>query len=110
MTRWEAHERISIDRLRHPMRRVVHDERRSATLVEEAPGRVPRDHREARGGPAFERSDGSGEFVRVTLRPRIKLASGDPPRALALHHRAHELCFVASSVRFPVEVQPSIAE
>ena len=38
MTRKEAHERISIDRLRHTMRRVVHDERRAASLVEEAPG------------------------------------------------------------------------
>lgn len=37
MTRREAHERISVERLAHAMRRVVHDERRSASLVEEAP-------------------------------------------------------------------------
>jgi tRNA-splicing ligase RtcB len=37
MTRREARERISADRLAHSMRRVVHDERRARTLVEEAP-------------------------------------------------------------------------
>ena len=37
MTRREARERIPVDRLAHAMRRIVHDERRVATLVEEAP-------------------------------------------------------------------------
>jgi len=37
MTRREARERISTDRLAHAMRRVVHDERRARALVEEAP-------------------------------------------------------------------------
>lgn len=37
MTRREARERISVDRLTHAMRRVVHDVRRAASLVEEAP-------------------------------------------------------------------------
>jgi organic hydroperoxide reductase OsmC/OhrA len=47
--------------------------------------------------------DGSGEFVEVKLHPRVELA--DPSRADeadALHHRAHELCFIARSVNFPV--------
>ena len=37
MTRKEAHQRISVQRLRQAMRRVVHDEQREASLVEEAP-------------------------------------------------------------------------
>lgn len=37
MTRREARERISAHRLAHAMRRVVHDDRRHASLVEEAP-------------------------------------------------------------------------
>jgi tRNA-splicing ligase RtcB len=37
MTRREARERISVDRLSHAMRRVIHDDRRAAALVEEAP-------------------------------------------------------------------------
>lgn len=37
MTRKEAHRRIPVESLRHAMRRVVHDESRAASLVEEAP-------------------------------------------------------------------------
>jgi tRNA-splicing ligase RtcB len=37
MTRKEAHQRIPLERFRHSMRRVIHDERRAASLVEEAP-------------------------------------------------------------------------
>ncbi len=48
-------------------------------------------------------------FTAATLRPRVRW-QGDPPAAdaiEALHHRAHELCFIASSVNFPVAVEPS---
>jgi tRNA-splicing ligase RtcB len=38
MTRREARERISTERLAHAMRRVVHESRRARALVEEAPG------------------------------------------------------------------------
>jgi organic hydroperoxide reductase OsmC/OhrA len=47
-------------------------------------------------------------FTSVTLRPRVRWA-GDPPAPdaiEALHHRAHQLCFIANSVDFPVEVEP----
>jgi organic hydroperoxide reductase OsmC/OhrA len=47
--------------------------------------------------------DGSGEFVEVTLRPRVQM--NNPARsaeAAALHQRAHEVCFIARSVNFPV--------
>ncbi len=47
--------------------------------------------------------DGSGEFVEVTLRPRVQIT--DPARtaeAATLHERAHEMCFIARSVNFPV--------
>ncbi len=37
MTRREARERVSVDRLKHALRRVVHDGRRLSSLVEEAP-------------------------------------------------------------------------
>jgi tRNA-splicing ligase RtcB len=37
MTRREARERVSVERLKHAMRRVVHDGRRLPALVEEAP-------------------------------------------------------------------------
>lgn len=47
--------------------------------------------------------DGSGRFTNVTLRPQVTIAAEqDLARADALHHRAHELCFIANSVNFPV--------
>jgi organic hydroperoxide reductase OsmC/OhrA len=47
-------------------------------------------------------------FTSVTLRPLVRWA-GDPPAPdaiEALHQRAHQLCFIANSVEFPVEVEP----
>ena len=51
--------------------------------------------------------DGKVAFTRIGLRPRIAFA-GEPPDAAflaALHHAAHEACFIASSLRAPVEVE-----
>jgi organic hydroperoxide reductase OsmC/OhrA len=48
-------------------------------------------------------------FSSATLRPTVRWA-GDPPAPDAietLHHRAHELCFIANSVEFPVGVEPA---
>jgi organic hydroperoxide reductase OsmC/OhrA len=48
-------------------------------------------------------------FSSATLRPTVRWA-GDPPDPDAietLHHRAHELCFIANSVEFPVGVEPA---
>ena len=47
-------------------------------------------------------------FSSVTLRPRVRWAA-EPPEPEAtetLHQRAHERCFIANSVDFPVEVEP----
>lgn len=64
---------------------------------------------DAASGTMAEGADGSGEFTEVSLRPRVSLA--DPGRrqeAHALHERAHALCFIARSVRFPVRHEASI--
>ena len=47
-------------------------------------------------------------FTAATLRPRVRWAGEPPaPDAIeALHQRAHELCFIANSVEFPVGVEP----
>jgi organic hydroperoxide reductase OsmC/OhrA len=44
----------------------------------------------------------------VTLRPRVRFAGAQPSPAQveALHHRAHEACFIASSVRSEVRCEP----
>ena len=47
-------------------------------------------------------------FTAATLRPRVRW-EGEPPPPEAieeLHQRSHELCFIANSVSFPVEVEP----
>jgi len=69
------------------------------------------DYQDAAFGEMRENPDGSGEFVRVVLRPVVTIEFGnDRAKATDLHHRAHELCFIARSVNFPVEVQPEIRE
>jgi organic hydroperoxide reductase OsmC/OhrA len=56
-----------------------------------------------------ERPDGSGRFAQVTLRPSVTVTAGtDMERANALHHVAHEKCFIANSVNFPVSCEPKI--
>jgi organic hydroperoxide reductase OsmC/OhrA len=47
-------------------------------------------------------------FVDVLLEPRVTIAKGDKDKAVALHEEAHEQCFIASSVSFPVRHQPTV--
>jgi len=60
-------------------------------------------------GEMVEHADGSGEMTRVVLRPRLRLS--DPARAAdlaAIHVRAHAVCPLARSMRFPVEHDPVV--
>lgn len=52
--------------------------------------------------------DGSGNITDVVLKPRVSVKPGFSGDIEALHERAHELCFIARSVNFPVrhEVTP----
>lgn len=62
-------------------------------------------------GEMAVRKGGEGEFSRVVLRPRIRLANPErKPEVAALSHRAHELCFIARSVNFPVEAHPEVVD
>jgi organic hydroperoxide reductase OsmC/OhrA len=58
----------------------------------------------------MEESAGAGRFVRAVLRPHVTIASGDLEKARDLHHAAHDQCFIAASVNFPVEVEPVVVE
>ena len=72
-------------------------------------GIVMTDYTDEALGEMVEYPDGSGEFTRVLLRPQMRIT--DParaPEALALHDRAHQLCPLARSMRFPVEHQPVV--
>ncbi|HLH09083.1 MAG TPA: OsmC family protein [Terriglobales bacterium] len=60
-------------------------------------------------GVMEERPDGSGAFVRVVLRPAVKIRAGDDrAKAALLHHEAHRMCFIANSVNFPVEAEAEV--
>ena len=67
------------------------------------------DYEDRADGTMEESADGGGRFVRVTLRPRITVtAQSDLDTAKRLHHDAHEKCFIANSVNFPVGCAPVI--
>jgi organic hydroperoxide reductase OsmC/OhrA len=60
-------------------------------------------------GTVEENADGSGRFSRVELHPAVTISrESDPHEAQSLHERAHELCFIARSVNFPVVVAPAV--
>ena len=60
-------------------------------------------------GTMHENHDGSGNFTDVLLRPRVTVRPGaDPVVARELHHRAHSMCFIASSINFPVRCEPRL--
>lgn len=50
-----------------------------------------------------------GRFTEIVLRPRVVIRKGDDRElATKLHHDAHEKCYVANSVNFPVRCEPTI--
>ena len=52
---------------------------------------------------------GAGQFTSVTLRPRMTIAdAARVGEAMALHERAHELCFIARSVNFSVACEAAV--
>ena len=66
-------------------------------------------YRDDARGRMLETPDGGGRFTEVVLRPAVTVRAGtDPAAADALHHPAHELCFIANSVNFPVRCEPTV--
>lgn len=50
-----------------------------------------------------------GRFTQIVLKPQITLRAGDDiALAHALHHQAHEQCFIANSLNFPVLCEAQI--
>ncbi len=46
--------------------------------------------------------DGSGQFTAATLHPEVAISAGDPALSADLHHKAHQMCFIARSLNFEV--------
>lgn len=57
----------------------------------------------------MSRGEKTFHFTDVLLRPRVTIApDSDAALARDLHHRAHDECFIAASVNFPVRHEPTI--
>jgi len=70
-------------------------------------GIVVTEYSDAASGVMSEEPDGGGRFTEVTLNPRITITDeARIPDVEALHVKAHELCFIARSVNFPVRHLP----
>lgn len=56
-----------------------------------------------------ENPDGSGKLTEATLNPVVKVKdSSMNTKAQELHEQAEKMCFIASSVNFPVHHKPTI--
>jgi organic hydroperoxide reductase OsmC/OhrA len=67
-------------------------------------GVVVTDYRDEPEGWMRETADGGGRFERAVLHPVVTITpASDRELALALHGEAHRMCFIASSVDFPVD-------
>ena len=74
-------------------------------------GIVVTDYVDQAEGTMEEDGKDGGRFTEVILRPRITVRAGDDlSLAERLHHTAHEKCFIATSVNFPVRCVPVITE
>jgi len=50
-----------------------------------------------------------GRFTEIVLRPQVQIRSGDDlEKARELHRVAHEKCYIANSVNFPIRCEPRI--
>ena len=57
-------------------------------------------------GTMLQLPTGGGHFTEVTLHPLVTITDGSKTeQAIALHKKAHEKCFIANSVNFPVKCE-----
>lgn len=62
-------------------------------------------------GTMIEQDAGGGSFSEVVLMPHVLVEHESMiEMAMELHHKAHEICYIANSVNFPVRVEASCAQ
>lgn len=72
-------------------------------------GIVVTNYKDSATGVMIETPNGGEHFTEVVLRPRVTITKeSDVNAAEELHHKAHELCFIANSVNFPVRAEAEI--
>ncbi len=68
------------------------------------------DYKDNANGKMVETADGGGYFTEVILKPHVLITGEfDVEKAKELHQKAHELCFIANSVNFPVLCEAAIS-
>ena len=68
------------------------------------------DYKDNANGKMIETADGGGRFTEVVLQPHVLITEeSDIEKAKELHHKAHELCFIANSVNFSVRCEAVIS-
>lgn len=75
-------------------------------------GWVVDDYRDDALGTMAKNAEGRLAMTLVTLRPTVRFGGGRVPDAAEherLHHRAHEECFIASSVKTELRCEPRLA-
>ena len=66
-------------------------------------------YRDGAEGTMIEDEATGGRFVSAVLRPVVTITkASDATLARNLHHDAHAKCFIANSVKFPVNCEPDI--
>lgn len=72
-------------------------------------GFVVESYEDAAVGTMSKRADGKTALTGVTLRPRVRFlgAVPDADAYARIHHEAHEECYIANSVNFPVLLEPT---
>lgn len=59
-------------------------------------------------GVMIEHASGGGNFKEVVLNPHVVVANESMvEKAIELHHKAHDICYIANSVNFEVKCNPS---
>ncbi|MEN9441756.1 MAG: hypothetical protein RLZ33_1833 [Bacteroidota bacterium] len=59
-------------------------------------------------GVMIEHASGGGNFKEVVLNPLVVVANENMvEKAIELHHKAHDICYIANSVNFEVKCNPS---
>jgi organic hydroperoxide reductase OsmC/OhrA len=72
-------------------------------------GIIVTDYVDHPSGTLVETPDGGGHFEEVVLQPQVTITTPEKiDRAIALHERAHDLCYVANSVNFDVRAEPRV--
>jgi organic hydroperoxide reductase OsmC/OhrA len=62
-------------------------------------------------GTLAQQQDRGWAMSEVLLQPRVRISpQSSRERALALHARAHQVCFIARSVNFPVRNEPQLLD